>query len=128
MVKHILLPVFMLACTEVFPQYSEDRKLVLLADYEQHPKLIEQNKILKTDPAGIAERDIVIKIITPASDKKSDDRWMKDKQSFRVILIGKDGGEKFYSNEPISLQQLYSVVDAMPMRKHEMKEAIKQKH
>jgi hypothetical protein len=40
---------------------------------------------------------------------------------FTVILIGKDGGEKLRSHQPISLDTLRSTIDAMPMRQEEMK-------
>jgi hypothetical protein len=40
---------------------------------------------------------------------------------FTVILIGKDGGEKLRSHQPLSLDTLRSTIDAMPMRQDEMK-------
>jgi hypothetical protein len=40
---------------------------------------------------------------------------------FTVILIGKDGGEKLRSHQPISLDTLRSTIDAMPMRQEEMR-------
>ena len=40
---------------------------------------------------------------------------------FEVILLGKDGGEKLRSKVPITLARLNKTIDAMPMRKQEMK-------
>lgn len=40
---------------------------------------------------------------------------------FRVILVGKDGGEKLSSGSPIAATNLFSTIDAMPMRKDELK-------
>ena len=40
---------------------------------------------------------------------------------FRVILVGKDGGEKLSSGSPIAATTLFSTIDAMPMRKDETK-------
>ncbi len=40
---------------------------------------------------------------------------------FTVILIGKDGGEKLRSHQPVSLDILRSTIDAMPMRQEEMR-------
>jgi hypothetical protein len=44
---------------------------------------------------------------------------------FTVILIGKDGGEKLRSRQPISLDTLRSTIDAMPMRQEEMRSQTK---
>jgi hypothetical protein len=41
--------------------------------------------------------------------------------SFTVILVGKDGGEKLRSTTPIAIARLNRVIDAMPMRKEEMR-------
>ena len=41
---------------------------------------------------------------------------------FAVVLVGKDGGEKLRSSNPIPWQKLASTVDGMPMRKDEMKQ------
>ena len=40
---------------------------------------------------------------------------------FMVILVGKDGGEKLRSHQPIPYNTLSSTIDAMPMRQGEMR-------
>lgn len=42
--------------------------------------------------------------------------------SFCVILLGKDGGEKFRSSSPVSIDEIISTIDGMPMRQQEMKQ------
>ena len=39
--------------------------------------------------------------------------------SFSVVLIGKDGGEKLRVNGVPDLQAIYAVIDGMPMRQRE---------
>ncbi len=39
---------------------------------------------------------------------------------FAVILVGKDGGEKYRSSAPVSLRDIFDRIDAMPMRRREM--------
>jgi hypothetical protein len=39
---------------------------------------------------------------------------------FRVVLIGKDGDVKLRQEEPISMADLFALIDAMPMRKQEI--------
>ena len=40
---------------------------------------------------------------------------------FALILLGKDGGEKLRSTAPLSIIRLNRTIDAMPMRKEEMR-------
>jgi hypothetical protein len=40
--------------------------------------------------------------------------------SFRVVLLGKDGGVKLRSSEPLAVDRLDSLIDGMPMRRLEM--------
>jgi hypothetical protein len=41
---------------------------------------------------------------------------------FAVVLVGKDGGEKLRSTEPLRSRDLLDRIDAMPMRRREMRE------
>jgi hypothetical protein len=41
--------------------------------------------------------------------------------SFRAVLVGKDGEAKLVSVEPIPASTLFSTIDAMPMRRDEMR-------
>lgn len=106
--------------------YSK-RKILLLAENAQDADLKDQEKILSADSAGLAERDIIITIITQASDKNRYDQLMKNKKGFRFMLIGKDGGEKLTSEKPVTLQQLYPLIDSMPMRRYEIETRSKHK-
>tara|TARA_B100000945_G_scaffold317098_1_gene319291 strand:+ start:607 stop:1050 length:444 start_codon:yes stop_codon:yes gene_type:complete len=45
-----------------------------------------------------------------------------DFKNFKLLLIGKDGGEKYNSNEPVNINVIYELIDAMPMRKQEIEE------
>lgn len=46
-------------------------------------------------------------------------RFQIKPSEFVVVLIGKDGGEKFRTNKPISVLKLDDIVDAMPMGRQE---------
>jgi len=43
-------------------------------------------------------------------------------KEFNLLLIGKDGDEKYNSKKPVSINVIYEVIDSMPMRKQEIKE------
>ena len=102
-------------------QYSSKRKLLLVTDNIQNTQFLEQENILQSDSSGVAERDLTITTITPSNNKALYSKWMNNSVGFRLILIGKDGGEKFTSDIPISCKHLYAIIDSMPMRQQEIK-------
>ncbi len=91
--------------------HQDYRQLILYAPAPIDATLKQQQKILATDSAGLKDRDIIVSVRTGRSHK-----------TFSVHLIGKDGGEKYTSDKPVTLQKLYFIIDAMPMRKDEMKQ------
>lgn len=48
-------------------------------------------------------------------------RISADGSRFRVFLIGKDGHTAFSSDKPFSAEYLFGKVDAMPIRRDEMR-------
>jgi len=39
---------------------------------------------------------------------------------FQLLLIGKDGGVKLRSEQPVPTQDIFGLIDSMPMRRQEM--------
>jgi len=116
-------------------EYLWQKRLVLVfAPAADDAHLKAQNDILAGSPDELKERDIVIwRFIHQTSvqkDKKymphlSTDPFYKEfgvrRDEFRVLLIGKDGDIKFEANEPATVQTLFGLIDAMPMRQREMR-------
>jgi hypothetical protein len=101
-------------------QYQNKRLLLLFADKADNVLLQQQERMLHADPTGLKERDLEIRVYY--LDKHAGEfRTKKISAGFTAILIGKDGGEKLRSTSSISLQKLYNTIDAMPMRRQEMK-------
>ena len=69
------------------------------------------------------ERDIVIEQF--CLDKENINKftsWNVPSDSiFTLVLIGRDGGEKFRWHQLVSAKAIFDVVDDMPMRRQEMK-------
>ena len=55
-----------------------------------------------------------------SNDGKTGNLTTTNDQSFRILLIGKDGGIKYESKRSVSLIQLFELIDSMPMRQDEM--------
>ena len=55
---------------------------------------------------------------------KSIEKILQDKENFEVILIGLDGGVKLRQAEVLNKEDLYKIVDVMPMRRNELRRKI----
>ena len=40
---------------------------------------------------------------------------------FALRLVGKDGGVKLARSKPVPMEEIYALIDTMPMRRSEMK-------
>ena len=78
-----------------------------------------QQQWLQADSLGVAERDLQIEVV--GVHQPWFNRYRLDTARFTAVLIGKDGGEKFRSNEPVRPAQLFAIIDAMPMRQAELR-------
>lgn len=47
-------------------------------------------------------------------------RFSVEEGVFAAVLVGRDGGEKFRSAEPVPPEKLFDLIDAMPMRRREI--------
>ena len=103
-------------------QKSAFRRILLFADKANDTTLMKQKQLLESDKAGCLERDIRIEIyITSQTDKSLLKKYNITQPQFTFILIGKDGGIRLRSKKVIPKEQLFAVIDTMPMRQDEMK-------
>jgi hypothetical protein len=82
----------------------DDRNLVIFEILESGPSRMDTTQI---DPR------------TAASLRKHFDLPPK---TFMLILLGKDGGIKLKRNDRVKLEEIFSLIDSMPMRKDEMRQ------
>jgi hypothetical protein len=99
------------------------RLLVVFADSpsDAHP---ERQRNLMVEMGGEAlERDLVlIEAVGRHAKAEALRRQLgMHEGSFTAVLVGKDGGAKIISKEPLTPKRLIATIDAMPMRKQEMR-------
>ncbi len=83
--------------------------------------------------AGVKDRDIIVVEVFTQGEGKAGGEVLKPEEarelrqmfsvaddSFAVVLIGRDGGDKFRWTEPVSAQEIFGKIDAMPMRQQEV--------
>jgi hypothetical protein len=111
----------------------KNRPVLVFAPSEADTRLAEQRRAFAARRAGLAERDVVI-IWVVGDDVAADlgpgpgmsatqlrGRFGATREGFRVVLVGKDGGTKRAQDSPISPKALFGTIDAMPMRRDEMR-------
>jgi hypothetical protein len=60
--------------------------------------------------------------LSPEDTQKLRRRFGVRPGRFTVILIGKDGGVKMLREDRVELQEIFDLIDSMPMRQQEMQE------
>lgn len=117
--KHLIIACAILFSTQVMAQFKEYRELIILP-VEQDKILQSQLSELSKDSAGLKERDMKVTI---CSDNACRMKYTTDagQQSFTVVLVGKDGGVKKQWTRLVTIKEIFALIDAMPMRRSEMK-------
>jgi hypothetical protein len=84
-----------------------------------------QRRIYEFSAKGMSERAIVLTEALDESERSQQirSRLSADGRRFQVFLVGKDGHTAISSNKPLSADYLFARVDAMPMRRDEMRGA-----
>ena len=108
------------------------RPLLLFAPSESDPRLLETMRRIAASRCDFGDRDMVLgRIVTEGTstldgnvvDRNRAQMLFSDfgigADSFSVVLIGKDGGEKLRVADIPDLQSIYAVIDGMPMRARE---------
>jgi hypothetical protein len=85
-----------------------------------------QKKWLGQVGKDIMERDLTVIDCIESSLTTEDALHLKERfqytpNHFCFWLIGKDGEVKLISNKPVKPEQLFGLIDSMPMRREEMK-------
>ena len=113
----------------------KNRLLFLFAPNRSHPLFDVLQKSIATQQAEVADRDLVIFEILESGTSRLDtsdlgpqvaqslrDKFDVSPGRFAVILVGKDGGTKLNRQEQTQLEDIFALIDAMPMRMEEMRQ------
>lgn len=100
-------------------QFVNYRQLLIFGSERCKDMVAEQTRLLDSIKDGLHERDVRVLQVTAASELNK--KYKVKPGSFVVILVGKDGGEKHRTSSIIQVEELFSLIDAMPMRRNEMK-------
>jgi hypothetical protein len=113
----------------------ENRILVLFASHSDDESYQTQiNKFSSLDDQ-FKDRDLILfsifnegcstlndEVISDSSSQSIRERLSPQENSYFIFLIGKDGGVKLKQDEVLEPDELFRVIDRMPMRQREMRE------
>jgi hypothetical protein len=99
-------------------QSSSNRHLLIFGNEENRALVQQQLHLLDTSPNDVNERKLKITVVEKENSLYK--KYNVKTAQFTVILIGKDGTEKHRTNTLLQMQELFTIIDAMPMRRAEM--------
>ena len=113
----------------------KNRLLIVVHDEASKTFAERQIESWRADQAGTDERELLLITVEPngsgtiGPDKLRPSvaggifaRFHRPGRDFEVILVGKDGTEKERWHEPVPMTEVFGLIDAMPMRRREMRE------
>jgi uncharacterized protein DUF4174 len=114
---------------------GRNRLLLIFAPSASDEGYDRQRDLLERHEAGFADRDLLtLRLfedgsgdgaggpVTPEQAATARREFGVGDGRFAVVLVGRDGGAKFRSGEPVPTPDLFARIDAMPMRRREMRE------
>jgi hypothetical protein len=134
----LLMPIYIAIAEDRFDSVSaflwKYRPIVVFAPTADHPIIRRQTSLLKGDSAELVDRKVLLVTVvgkTVSIDGRLAPRLSADgiRTRFGIsgdkaasLLVGKDGGVKLRRGTAIPSSLLFSTIDAMPMRKQEMRQ------
>ena len=100
-------------------QYPAKRLLYIFGKPGNELLVQQQIRLLDDEKEGIREREILVMPVE--NNERLQQQFNVPPGRFTVILVGKDGTEKYRTDSLLAPKALFAIVDAMPMRKAEMK-------
>ncbi|MEJ8801171.1 DUF4174 domain-containing protein [Pontibacter sp. H249] len=112
----------------------ENRVLLLFTPDAENEDYTKQKTNISTNAKGLPERDMVLIDIEGETILRVNGEVQKGKDgqqlrkqfnvapdAFTILLLGKDGTEKYRSTDAVPLETIYNLIDQMPMRQQEMR-------
>jgi hypothetical protein len=113
----------------------KNRLLFLFAPDGNYPLFKNLQNQLMAQKAEVEDRDLVVFEVTAQGPSRMNttslDRQQADsirdhfavpRNTFSLILVGKDGGTKLKRHDQIDIAAVFELIDSMPMRQNEMRQ------
>ncbi len=117
-----LLTVSATAWADLLSDYVwTNRVLLTFSASESAPERLQLLSQIERHRCEYKKRDLVhVDLIAGSVDYESlSQRFSLSSKDFTLILVGKDGKAKLYTNV-VALKEIFDLIDLMPMRRNEM--------
>ncbi len=106
----------------IFSPRADDMRVRALDEifHQRSCELTERDLIVGRVPA-FGDARLAERVLSPASAVNLQKDFGVDPGDFAVVLVGKDGFEKLRTSEIPDLDQIFELIDGMPMRRAEMR-------
>jgi monofunctional biosynthetic peptidoglycan transglycosylase len=114
--------------------HGSSRVLVLSAPSRRDAALVSQLEAIDSAREDFDERDLVAVVLVDGPGARAGDRRLRADEvralrasldlaadRFSLRLVGKDGGVKRSADRAVPMDELFTLIDAMPMRRAEMR-------
>lgn len=124
-----------LAAAPLHAYHGRARPILVFSGAPDDPRTTEQVARFRKSRAALDDRQMTVFVVGPKGVRTLDGApapaaldagalraayGVKD-DGFAVVLVGKDGGEKFRGLKAVGASELIDLVDQMPMRRDEMR-------
>ena len=109
----------------------KNRLVLVIGNNTNNTTFTRQLEVLENDNQGLNERRLKLFKVLPNKYQLDEELWVEgslvfdkynaNKDPFRIILIGLDGGIKLSQSTVISKKDLFDLIDSMPMRSSELR-------
>jgi hypothetical protein len=112
----------------------KNRLLFVFAATREDPSFVSLHDSVLARHADVADRDLVVfevldsglstvdrEPLDPDTVERLRKKFGVSEGDFSVILVGKDGGVKLERHDRTSLEEIFALIDSMPMRQEEMR-------
>ena len=102
----------------------KNRVIITFSSDEQHPERLSIKEQIDLHRCGFRDRDLVhIDLIQGSAEfEEMSQEFLVSVEGFQLLLLGKDGGVKKRTST-VSLEEVFSLIDTMPMRRREMRDS-----
>lgn len=120
--------------TDISEYQWKNRVILILADDDENPIIAKQQAAFEKIKAGMEERKLLVFFIYPEKDEESVkktsgkifsdelyNKYRKYDEPYQIYLLGLDGRIKLSQTGYLSTRKLFSTIDAMPMRREEIR-------
>ena len=114
----------------------KNRLLLIFAPSKDNPDYQRQMQLVEGKLADFKERDLIAIELLAEGTSQAEMQTLNEAEAaslrsefnvapeeFRVILIGKDGTAKRRDEKPVAPEVIFNQIDAMPMRRQEMRDS-----